>query len=116
MLLAAFIVMATAGVAGICLLGCHLTRTPMPGRLASAHGLVAAAGAILLLLHASRGNLNGTLRTALIVLGFAACGGIFLFTQHLRLKPLSKLVMGVHAVLAATGLLILLVAVAGPIE
>ena len=53
----------------------------------------------------------GTARTALMVLIVAALGGFFLFAMHLQKKALPIPVMVIHGLIAATGFIILILAV-----
>jgi hypothetical protein len=116
MLIAALVLLAAVGAAGVLLLALHFTRTRVPARVAPAHGMAGITGAVLLLAHVLRGGADGTTKAALTLFTVAALFGGILFSQQLRKRPRSMEVMGVHAALAAAGILALLVAVAGPVR
>jgi hypothetical protein len=113
-LIAAFIILAAAGAAGVLLIALHFTRMRIPRGLAPGHGLAALSGLTLIVIQALRGGASGTVHATLAFLGIAALGGALIFSQHVRKRRLSLEVMGVHAVVAAVGILALLVAIAGP--
>ena len=81
-----------------------------PTALALAHGALAAAGLIALIV-AVMGATPGLGRTALLVLIVAALGGFFLFAMHMQKKALPIPLMVVHALVAVVGFLILIAAV-----
>lgn len=82
--------------------------------LALAHGGLAVAGFILLLLALGgpeRGAAAGAApfgKVAAVVLALAALPGAALFVAHLRRRRLSGALIGLHACLAVTGCVILL--------
>jgi hypothetical protein len=85
-------------------------RPPTP--LAILHGLIAATGLGLLIKAHLDAPLPGLAGTALWVLVLAALGGATMFLGfHLRGKPLPKLLVVGHALIAATGLTMLWVQV-----
>ena len=82
-----------------------------PTAIALVHGAAAAAGLIALIVAVVMGaGVPGLARTALIVFIVAAAGGFFLFAQHMQKKALPKGVVVVHALVAVTGFVLLLVA------
>jgi hypothetical protein len=82
--------------------------------LAAAHGLAALVGFLLLLL-ALRGPVRGAEagaasfgKIAAVTLALAAVPGIALLVAHLRGRRLPGALLGVHAVLAISGFVVLL--------
>lgn len=88
---------------------------PIPWALAIGHGALGAAGLVILLL-AVAGGAGGTLRLAgLAALVLAALGGFYLLSFHLRGIPHPKAVILIHALVAVTGVGLLITAIlAGP--
>lgn len=85
-------------------------RNP-PAWLAMLHGLLAGAGLTLLLFGAFTVGIPKYAVWALILLGIAALGGVFLNLGYQeKRKPLPKPVMYVHALIAVVGFILLLAA------
>lgn len=82
-----------------------------PTAIALVHGAAAAAGLIALIVAVMGEATPGHARTALIVFIVAAIGGFYLFAQHMQNKALPIPVMVIHALVAVSGFLLLLVAV-----
>src|SRR5512138_825209 len=82
-----------------------------PTAIALVHEAAAAAGLIALIVAVTGAGAPGAARTALVVFIVAALGGFFLFAQHLQKKALPIPVVVIHALVAVTGFVILLVAV-----
>jgi hypothetical protein len=81
-----------------------------PLSLAVLHGLLGAAGIVLVGWAVYRGLGAGTyLTVALVLFIVAALGGFVLFAAHLRSRPLSKPLVVVHALVAASALILLVV-------
>lgn len=114
MQIAAVILFAIAAVAGIILASTHLRGKLPPIAFAVLHGAVAASGLTLLVLSVVGGNGAGAVGTALIFFGVAAIGGFVLFARHLQKKSLPPALILGHGLLAAIGLVLLLLAIAGP--
>ena len=86
-----------------------------PSSLAMLHGLLAAAGLTLLLYFAATRGIPSLAQAAAGVLLVAALGGAWLNLQfHSKLQALPIPVMLLHAVLAAIGFVLLLIAVLRP--
>ncbi len=100
-----------AALGGLLLATLRLKNRALPMPLALIHGAVAAAGlvALLLLVLANGGAHNAGV--ALVLFVVAALGGFFLFSFHLRNKPLPIPVMAVHALVAVAGFALLLLGV-----
>ena len=81
-----------------------------PTAIALVHGAAAAAGLIALILAVMNVPNPGPARTALVVFIVAALGGFYLFAQHMQKKALPIPVVVIHALVAVTGFVILLVA------
>lgn len=82
----------------------------IPGPVAALHGVLVAAGLVLLLIGVLAGLGQGPARVALAILVLAALGGFFLLSYHLRKERHPKAVIVVHALVAVAGFLTLLVA------
>jgi hypothetical protein len=105
----ALVLFGLAALGGLVLAGQRLRGAPQPALpLALAHGAFAAAGLVALIVTVIGGDAPSMARTALIVFLVAAVGGFFLFAQHLQKKALPIPVMVVHALVAVTGFLLLL--------
>ena len=76
------------------------------------HALLGASGLILVLVSVLQGS-RGLVLASLITLGVAAIGGFYLASYHVRRDPAPKSVVVVHAVVAVTGFLLLLMAAFG---
>lgn len=80
-----------------------------PLGIAVVHGLLGAAGLVLLAWAVYQGLGAGTyLTVALVLFIVAALGGFVLFAAHLRSKPFSKPLVVVHALVAVAGFVLLL--------
>lgn len=81
--------------------------------LALGHGAAAAVGLVALTFAATGAGAPSLARSALGVLLLAALGGFFLLSVHLRKRALPIPVLVVHALVAVTGVALLLVAALG---
>lgn len=109
----AAIVLALAAVGGATLAAIRLRGAPYPPLwLALGHGAVAAAGVGLLIYAAISPGIPGLAQVALGIFIVAALGGaVLLLGFHLRGKALPiPFVLG-HGLIAATGLVLLLLSV-----
>ncbi len=110
---AAAIVLGLAALGGLTLATIRLLGTPRPPTwMALGHGAVAATGLGLLIYAAIDRGISSLAQIALGVIVLAALGGITIFLGfHMRQRPLPvPLVVG-HGVIAATGYVLLLVAI-----
>lgn len=106
---------AIAAAGGLLMAGIRLLadRNP-PAWLAMLHGLLAGAGLTLLLFAAFTIGLPSYALWALILLIIAALGGVFMnlgFQEKRVLLP--KSVMYIHAVVAVSGFILLIIAAIG---
>jgi glucose uptake protein GlcU len=106
------ILFAIAAAGGLLMAGIRIlaNRNP-PAWLAMAHGLLAGAGLTLLLFAAFTVGIANVAAWALALLIIAALGGVYmnLGYQEQR-KPLPKPVMIIHALIAAAGFILLIIA------
>jgi len=108
-MITALVLFGLAAVGGIILALQRFTGKPLPSfPLAIVHGLAAAAGLVALIIFVA-GGAGGGAQTALIFFLIAALGGFYLFFKHLKQTALPIPVMIVHALVAVTAFLILLV-------
>ena len=84
-----------------------------PMWLAIVHGLAAAAGLVALILVVLGPAAAGSVTLPLVLFIAAALLGFFLFSYHLRGRPLPIPTMVVHAIIAVIAFVILLVAILG---
>jgi hypothetical protein len=85
----------------------------LPVPVAALHGLVGAAGLVLLLAAVVLSNASSTARIALVILVVAALGGFYLLSFHVRQQRHPRAVIVIHALVAVTGFLTLLAAIFG---
>lgn len=78
-----------------------------PMALALVHGAAAAAGLALLAWVVLQSQVGTAMQAALGILVVAALGGFFLFSFHLRGKAHPKAVVALHALLAVSGVVAL---------
>ena len=105
----ALVLFGLAALGGLVLATQRLRGAPQPALpVALVHGAAAAAGLVALIIAVIDGAVPPIARTALIVFLVAALGGFFLFAQHMQKKPLPIPVMIVHALVAVTGFVLLL--------
>lgn len=114
MLIAAAILFAVAAVGGATMAIMHFRgRTPPPVPLALVHGLLAAAGLVVLILALLETSFAGLGAAALAIFLVAALGGFYLFSLHLRGKPLPSPVILIHGGAAVVAFVILLAQLLG---
>lgn len=98
---------ALAAMGGGYLLRLVLSDKPTPKGIAMAHGFVAAAALVLLIIYTTRYT-PGPIES-LIVFVLAALGGVFMFTRDITARPIPKWLAVGHGVLALVGFTLLLV-------
>lgn len=113
MLTWAFGLFAAGALGGLLMAFKSFRRETIPLPLAIGHGILGAAGLVLLLLGVMQGVGGGFAKVALGVLVVAALGGFYLASFHLRGQPHPGAVIVVHALVAATGVGFLLAALLG---
>jgi len=103
--------LVVAAVGGLVLVSLHIRTQKAPLALALVHGLVAAAGLVIVLVEALGPHATGQLRVALGILVVGALGGFLLFSYRLRKKEIPVGLMAVHALVAVTGFAVLVLTV-----
>jgi hypothetical protein len=109
MIWAAIACFGLAAVLGAMLANGRLKSKPLPANVALAHGVLAGAGAVLLVVLALQGWLAGLGVVALVIFGGAALGGVMLFSSRSRPGGVPRPLLFGHAGAAATALVLLLV-------
>jgi hypothetical protein len=107
MLRIAVFVFAVAALGGLVLAIRHFKGQDRPWPLAILHGLLGAAGLIMLLVPVISGGVPAMAKTALALFLAAALGGFVLFSFHVRNKPLPSGVVIIHAGVAVVAFLLL---------
>jgi hypothetical protein len=109
MLKVAAVLFALAALGGIILATLHRKRKDAPIPLALLHGLLAAAGLVLLIIGVTQMASAGLAGVALAIFVIAALGGFVLFAMHLMSKPLPAGFIAVHGLVAVVAFVVLLV-------
>jgi hypothetical protein len=102
------ILFAVAALGGLVLAALRFRNKPLPMSLALIHGAVAAVALVMLLIVAIGPSGTGMLRIALAGFIFAALGGFFLFSFHVRKERLPIGVVVIHALVAVVSFVALL--------
>jgi hypothetical protein len=112
MLLISIVLFAVAAVLGLTVAVALFKRKPTSKAVALTHGLVGAAGLVVLIYHVSQ-HPNRLLSWAIGLLVVAALGGALLFANDLRQKagPLGLVV--IHAVVAVAAVALVAAAALG---
>jgi hypothetical protein len=98
---------ALAAVMGLVIASAIFSKKPStPKAAVAAHGILAASALVLLIYY---GMNNDYPQLALILFVIAALGGLILFTNDMRKKPGPFALVVVHALVAVTAFVILLV-------
>ena len=101
---------AIAAIVGLIILKNWLTSANTSRTVVYVHGIFAAVALVLLLVQALR-NPAGHLRTSLILFVLAAIGGFYMFFRDLKGKFSPIWLAVVHALLAVSGFVFLLLMV-----
>ena len=112
MLTTAAILLALAALGGATLATLHVRKGTAPLALAGLHGIVAGTGLLVFAWHAIRYGSAGMAGTAGLSLGcfiLAVPIGFTMLGFHLRKRRLPRILIAVHATLALTGYVLLLV-------
>lgn len=112
MLTTALVLFIVAALGGTVLARQAAAGTTPPTPLAVGHGLLGAAGLIILLVAFVQGAAGGLITAALVLFVAAAVGGFYLFALHVRGQALPKGVIGGHATAASVAILLLIIALA----
>ena len=115
MLQTAAVLFGAAALGGLLMAGMRFSGTPRPPAwLAMGHGLLAAAGLTLLIYAAATAGVPRTAQIAMVLFVIAAAGGAAMnLLYHWKLLPLPIPLMLVHALLAVSGFVLLLVTLYG---
>lgn len=111
LLIAAATLFALGALGGLIMAISIFKGKAIPAVLAAGHGLLGATGLVLLIVGALFGTGGNLARISLGVLIIAALGGFYLLSFHIRKQAHPRAVVVVHALVAATGFLCLLVAI-----
>lgn len=109
MMTTALILFALAALGGIGLTVMHLQNDDAPLGIAAVHGLLGAAGLVLLIWSVLQSAGGGLLWTSVVLFVVAALGGFVLLTKHLRGDSLSPGLMYTHGGAAVVAFVLLLV-------
>ncbi len=112
MLIAAVVLFALAAIGGIILAGLHLRARPVSMAVVVLHGLLAAAGLVVLIVAIATLQLPALAVAALVLFLIAALGGFLLLAWHLRKQPLKRPLIFGHGLLAVIGFVLLLITLA----
>ena len=100
---------AIAALGGITLATLHLRQKGLPMPLALGHGLIAAAGLVVLIVAVVGGSTGSVVKVSLALFVIAALGGFVLFSFHLRRQSLPTPVVFIHGLVAIIAFLLLIV-------
>jgi hypothetical protein len=109
MLTLAPILFAVGALGGLTLAFMHIKKGTAPIPLALLHGALVATALVLLIISVLKAELGGLALLSIALFVAAALGGLMLFANHLRARPLPKKMIIVHGGVAATAFVILLV-------
>jgi len=101
---------AIAAIIGLTILKNWLTSAKTSRGVVYAHGTFAALALVLLLIHVLQ-NPAGHLRTSLALFIIAAIGGFYMFFRDLKGKFSPTWVAVIHALIAVSGFIVLLLTV-----
>ncbi len=107
------ILFGIAALGGMALAAMRLKEKELPMPIALAHGAVAATALVILLVAVTGGGMTGLATASLVIFVIAALGGFYLFSFHLRKKPIPIPVMFVHGLAAVAAYVLLLLSVFG---
>ncbi len=109
MLVTAAVLFALGALGGLYMAVSHFRGRRWPLGLAVVHGLLGASGLVLLAWAIYHAGSTGYLVIALVLFVVAALGGFVLFANHLRGRALPSPVVILHALVAVTAFVLLLV-------
>lgn len=112
MLTVSLVLFGLAAVLGLVLAAALFRKKETSKPVALAHGAVAAAGLVVLVLHAVR-HPHQSLTLAISLFVLAALGGGWLFANDLRKKPGPLFLVGLHAVAAVAAVALVLTVARG---
>ncbi len=100
--------LALAAVLGLIILIKWLTKKEAPRGVVYSHGLVAAVGLISLIVYAVKNPANFPM-ASIVLLVVSALGGFYMFIRDMNKKESPLAIAFVHALLAVSGFIALLV-------
>jgi len=109
MLTIAVVLFAAAALGGGTLATLHFRQKGLPMVLAVGHGLLAAAGLVVLIVAVVGGSTGNLLIASLTLFVIAALGGFALFSFHLRRLRLPTPVVLIHGLVAVIAFVLLLI-------
>ncbi len=112
MLVTAIVLFVVAAVFGLVNLIPILKNKPTPKPTVFIHGAVAAVGLLLVIIAVAKESASSPV-SALVLFIIAALGGFVLFGFDMQKKPVPKWLAVLHPIIAAVGLVLLIVFVAG---
>ncbi|HKR66172.1 MAG TPA: hypothetical protein VJZ00_20750 [Thermoanaerobaculia bacterium] len=104
------VLFGVAALGGVTLAILRFRERPLPMPLALVHGAVAAIALVMLLIVALGATGTSILKIALVAFVIAALGGFFLFSFHVRKRPLPIPMVVIHGLVAVVAFLTLLYA------
>lgn len=113
MLFTALILFGLAALGGLFLLQSHLRTDDAPLGVAAVHGLLGAAGLVVLIVTVLQGSAGSLLWGAFALFVVAALGGFVLIAKHLQGESLSAGLMYTHGGAAVIAFVLLLVVYLG---
>jgi hypothetical protein len=107
----AVVIFGLAVLGGLTAAMLHLTRPTVPLWIALIHGMIAAAGLIVLFITAAvQHGFRSVLGASLLLFLLAASVGSVLFSFHVRRQTLPRILILVHGALAISAYIVLLFA------
>ncbi len=108
MLIAAIVLFVLAAIFGLITVIAIFKNRPTSKPVVFIHGGLAAIGLLLVILFTAEGTLSAPI-ASLILFIVAALAGFVMFAADIQKKPVPKVLAGLHPVVAAIGLILLIV-------
>ena len=109
MLIIAIILFILAAIFGLALLAPILTNKPTPKLAVFVHGLAALTALLVVSIYIFLGHLDPLLISSGLLFILAALGGLTLFTLDMKEKPIPKIIVALHPLIAFIALLLLVI-------
>ena len=103
----AIVLFALSAILGLTILIKWLSKKDAPKAVIYSHGLVAATALVLLVVYAIQNPANFP-QTSIVFFVISALGGFYMFIRDLQKKASPLAIAFIHALLAVTGLVTLL--------
>ncbi len=110
MIYIAITLFALAAVGGIIMVIIKMSGNDTPLLLAVGHGVLAAAGLVLLILVSVQSPGNTLMNISLLLFVLTTAGGFLLFSYYIRKRPLPNALIAVHAFAAIVSYIALVIA------